>query len=85
MRACRAGHDARATLEAELTYEFMRHGARSPAYPVHRRCGDNACVMHYVDNTATLKKNDLVLIDAGCEYQHYAADVTRTFPVSGTL
>lgn len=70
-------------LEAELIYEFMRNGARSPAYPCIVGGGNNACILHYVDNTATLKKNDLVLIDAGCEYQHYAADVTRTIPVHG--
>ncbi len=82
MQACEPGM-TEAQLEAELTYEFMRSGARSPAYPCIVGSGNNACVMHYVENTATLKKNDLVLIDAGCEYQHYAADVTRTFPVSG--
>lgn len=70
-------------LEAELMHEFMSHGARTPAYTCIVGSGDNACVLHYVDNSATLKKNDLVLIDAGCEYRHYAADVTRTFPVSG--
>ncbi len=82
MQACAPGL-TEAHLEAELTYEFMRAGARSPAYPCIVGSGNNACVMHYVENAATLKKSDLVLIDAGCEYQHYAADVTRTFPVSG--
>lgn len=82
MQACAPGL-TEGQLEAELTYEFMRQGARSPAYPCIVGGGNNACVMHYVENDATLKKNDLVLIDAGCEYQHYAADVTRTFPVSG--
>ena len=82
MRVCEPGM-RESQLEAELTYEFMRNGARSPAYPCIVGGGHNACVMHYVENTATLKKNDLVLIDAGCEYEHYAADVTRTFPVSG--
>lgn len=70
-------------LEAELMHEFMSHGARTPAYTCIVGSGDNACVLHYVENSATLKRNDLVLIDAGCEYKHYAADVTRTFPVSG--
>jgi Xaa-Pro aminopeptidase len=82
MQACAPGL-TEGQLEAELTYEFMRNGARSPAYPCIVGGGNNACVLHYVDNTATLKKNDLVLIDAGCEYQHYAADVTRTIPVHG--
>lgn len=70
-------------LEAELTYEFMRHGARTPAYPCIVGGGANACVLHYVENSAELKDGDLLLIDAGCEYQHYAADLTRTFPVNG--
>ena len=70
-------------LEAELTYEFMKQGASAAAYPSIVGGGNNACVMHYIDNQASLKKHDLVLIDAGCEYEHYAADLTRTFPVSG--
>ena len=70
-------------LEAELTHEFMRHGARHPAYPCIVGSGANACVLHYIDNDRTMKRGDLVLIDAGCEYEHYAADVTRTFPVDG--
>gem|GEM_PF-135994 len=82
MRACEPGM-SEGVLEAELNYEFMRQGARAAAYPSIVGGGENGCVMHYIDNTDTLKKNDLVLIDAGCEYEHYAADVTRTFPVSG--
>ena len=70
-------------LEAELTYTFMDNGARSPAYPSIVAGGKNACVLHYIDNSATLRKGDLVLIDAGCEFDHYAADVSRTFPVTG--
>ena len=84
MQACRPGMNE-SQLEAELVYEFMRHGARSPAYPNIVGGGANGCVMHYVANQDVLRKNDLVLIDAGCEYEHYAADVTRTFPVSGTF
>jgi Xaa-Pro aminopeptidase len=82
MQACQPGM-TEAQLEAELTYEFMRHGARSPAYPSIVGAGANACVLHYVENSATIKKGDLILIDAGCEFEHYAADVTRTFPASG--
>jgi len=70
-------------LEAELMYEFMRGGARAPAYSSIVASGDNACVMHYVKNDSVLKDGDLVLIDAGCEYDHYAADLTRTFPIRG--
>lgn len=70
-------------LEAALISEFMSNGARHAAYPSIVASGENACIMHYVDNNATLNANDLVLIDAGCELDHYASDVTRTFPVSG--
>lgn len=72
-----------AHLEAEIIHEFMRNGARFPAYPCIVGAGGNACIMHYVRNDAALKDGDLVLIDAGCEYQYYASDVTRTFPING--
>ena len=82
MRVCRAGL-TEAYLEAELVHEFMRAGARFPAYTSIVGSGANGCIMHYVENDAALHPGDLVLIDAGCEYQHYAADITRTFPVDG--
>ncbi|MEM9622511.1 MAG: aminopeptidase P N-terminal domain-containing protein, partial [Pseudomonadota bacterium] len=82
MQTCRPGM-TEGQLEAELVYAFMRKGARVPAYPCIVGGGNNACVLHYVENSAVLQDNDLVLIDAGCEFQHYAADVTRTFPVNG--
>ena len=82
MRACRAGM-TEADLEAELVYEFMRSGARFPAYTSIVGSGANGCILHYVENESALVDGELVLIDAGCEYQHYAADITRTFPVSG--
>ena len=72
-------------LEAEILHEFMTNGARSPAYQSIVAGGRNACVMHYVRNDRVLRDGDLVLIDAGCEYAHYAADVTRTFPVNGVF
>jgi Xaa-Pro aminopeptidase len=72
-----------ADLEAELVYEFMRNGARFPAYPCIVGAGANARVLHYVRNSGALRDGDLVLIDAGCEYEYYAADLTRTFPVNG--
>jgi len=84
MAACRPGMTELA-LEAELVHEFMSRGARTPAYTPIVGGGENACVLHYNDNRAVLKKTDLVLIDAGCEYEHYAADVTRTFPASGSF
>ncbi len=70
-------------LEAEIAYAFRSEGATGPAYPSIVGGGANACIMHYVDNAAPLPKDGLVLIDAGAEYQGYAADITRTFPASG--
>ncbi|MGL4564978.1 MAG: aminopeptidase P N-terminal domain-containing protein, partial [Halioglobus sp.] len=70
-------------LEAELQHEFTSGGARFPAYPSIVGSGENACVMHYIENSDKLRDGDLVLIDAGCELEHYASDVTRTFPVNG--
>lgn len=72
-------------LEAEYLHEFTRAGARSPAYPSIVGGGANACILHYIDNQAELKAGDLVLIDAGAEFDHYAADITRTFPVNGVF
>ena len=68
-------------VEAELIHEFCRNGARAPAYGSIVATGANACVLHYRENTAVLKKGDLMLIDAGCELDSYASDITRTFPV----
>jgi Xaa-Pro aminopeptidase len=84
MAACRPGM-AELALEAEIMYEFLRSGARAPAYPSIVGGGRNACVLHYTENRSVLKAGELVLIDAGCEFEHYAADITRTFPVSGTF
>jgi len=64
-------------------HEFLRHGAQAPAYSSIVATGENACVLHYVSNRALLEPDDLVLIDAGCELDGYASDITRTFPVSG--
>ncbi|KPB73981.1 Xaa-Pro aminopeptidase [Pseudomonas cannabina] len=82
MRACRAGlHEF--SLEAELDYEFRRGGSKMPAYGSIVASGRNGCILHYQQNDAVLKDGDLVLIDAGCEIDCYASDITRTFPVSG--
>lgn len=70
-------------LEAEIHHEFAMQGAKYPAYSTIVGAGDNACILHYTENNQQLKNGDLVLIDAGCEWQGYAADITRTFPVSG--
>lgn len=70
-------------LEAELDYEFRKGGSKMPAYGSIVAAGKNACILHYRENDAVLRDGDLVLIDAGCEIDCYASDITRTFPVSG--
>lgn len=70
-------------LEAEIQHEFAMNGARLPAYSSIVGGGVNGCILHYVENNQRLKDGDLVLIDAGCELNYYAADITRTFPVNG--
>ncbi|MGH8662535.1 MAG: aminopeptidase P N-terminal domain-containing protein [Burkholderiales bacterium] len=82
MRAARPGR-AEYEIEAELLHEFRRHGAQAPAYTPIVASGERACVLHYVQNDGVLKDGELLLIDAGCELEGYAADLTRTFPVSG--
>jgi len=82
MRHCRPGQ-AEYELEAELTHEFRRRGAGGHSYNPIVAGGANACVLHYVDNDKLLAEHALVLIDAGCELEGYAADITRTFPVGG--
>ena len=69
-------------VEAELLHEFRRQGA-VPSYEPIVGGGANACVLHYRANNAVLRDGDLLLIDAGAEYQCYASDITRTFPVNG--
>jgi Xaa-Pro aminopeptidase len=70
-------------LEAEITHEFLRNGARFHAYTPIIGSDKNSCILHYVTNNKMIKNNSVVLIDAGCEYQYYASDVTRTFPANG--
>ncbi|KOF52884.1 MULTISPECIES: aminopeptidase P N-terminal domain-containing protein [unclassified Achromobacter] len=82
MRAARPGM-REYELEAELLYEFRRHGAQSVAYNSIVAAGANACVLHYPAGDAVMRDGDLVLIDAGCEVDSYASDITRTFPVNG--
>jgi Xaa-Pro aminopeptidase len=82
MRAARPGLHEYA-LEAELLYEFRRHGAQFPAYTPIVASGPNACVLHYNLNNRLMRDGELVLIDAGCELDGYASDITRTFPVNG--
>ena len=82
MRYCKPGISELA-LESELQHEFALRGARFTAYPSIVASGANACIMHYIQNDATIQDGDLVLIDAGCEYRYYASDITRTFPANG--
>ena len=82
MRFCRPGQNEY-QLEAELTHEFASSGARHLAYPSIVGSGANACTLHYLDNNCVMRDGDLVLIDAGCELEYYASDVSRTFPVNG--
>lgn len=70
-------------LESEILYEFAQRGARFPSYNTIVGGGNNACVLHYESNDDRLQDGQLVLIDAGCEYQYYAGDITRTFPING--
>jgi Xaa-Pro aminopeptidase len=69
-------------VQAELLYEFTRHGART-AYPPIVGGGANGCILHYTENNAPLNDGELLLIDAGAEVEGYASDITRTFPVNG--
>jgi len=70
-------------LEAEIHHHFAMNGARHPAYGTIVGAGENACILHYTENRDEAKRGDTVLIDAGCELEGYAADITRTFPISG--
>lgn len=72
-------------LAAEFLYEISRNGCQSPAYPSIVACGANGCILHYIKNDAPLVKGELLLIDAGGEYQYYAADITRTYPLGGSF
>lgn len=81
MQTCQPGkHEYE--LEAELLYEFNRNGA-GWAYPSIVGSGTNSCILHYTENNQPLQDGDMVLIDAGAEYEGYAADITRSFPVNG--
>lgn len=83
-RMVRAGQDVREYhLDAELLHEFRMHGSQFPAYTSIVAAGANACVLHYRADVAPVRSGELVLIDAGCELDGYASDITRTFPASG--
>ena len=82
MKNCKAGL-YEYQIEAELIHHFIDNGLRAVAYPSIVAGGKNACTLHYTENNSKLKNGDLLLIDAGAECDHYAADITRTFPISG--
>jgi len=84
MRACRPGI-REYELEAELLYEFRREGAQAPAYGSIVAAGANACILHYPAGRTIARDGDLILIDAACELDGYASDITRTFPANGTF
>jgi len=81
MRDCRPGLNE-ADIHAGLLHTFTRHGCESSYLPIVGG-GSNACVLHYIANRDELRDGDLLLIDAGAEYDGYASDITRTFPVNG--
>ena len=81
MRFCRPGRQEYEVM-AELVHEFRRYNADTSYHPIVGG-GPNSCILHYRDNNQTLKDGDLLLVDAGCEYECYASDITRTFPVNG--
>jgi Xaa-Pro aminopeptidase len=88
MRCCarmlREGQEVREYhLDAELLHEFRRHGSQYPAYGSIVAAGANACVLHYRADVAPVRSGELVLMDAGCELDGYASDITRTFPADG--
>jgi Xaa-Pro aminopeptidase len=70
-------------VEAKILEVFYKHGARYPSYTPIVATGQNACVLHYVANNCAIKSGDLLLVDAGCEYNGFAGDITRTYPVNG--
>ena len=83
-RMLRAGQDVREYhLDAELLHEFRMGGSQYPAYSSIVAAGANACVLHYRADAAPVRNGELVLIDAGCELDSYASDITRTFPANG--
>ncbi|GBF81748.1 aminopeptidase P N-terminal domain-containing protein [Aphanothece sacrum] len=70
-------------IQAEIEHTFRLHGAIGPAYPSIVASGNNSCILHYVENKRQIQDQDLLLIDAGCSYDYYNGDITRTFPING--
>lgn len=84
MRHCRPGM-REYELQALIEFHFQRHGADFPAYPSIVGAGANATCLHYTDNRDVIDEQDIILIDAGCELDYYAGDITRSFPASGSF
>lgn len=82
MKYSRAGLTEK-QVHGKFLYEITKRGAHSEAYPGIFASGSNACILHYMDNKSTLQSGDLLLVDAGAEYQYYSSDITRTFPING--
>ena len=82
MKHCRPGINER-ELHGRFLFEMMKRGARLEAYPGIFASGPNSCILHYTDNNRIMQEGELVLVDAGAEYNYYTSDITRTFPVSG--
>ena len=82
MKYCRAGLNER-EIYGRFLFEIMKRGANSEAYPGIFASGPNACILHYTSNNRVMQEGELLLVDAGAEYNYYASDITRTFPVSG--
>ncbi|NVK21936.1 MAG: Xaa-Pro aminopeptidase [Kangiellaceae bacterium] len=84
MQACEPGLKE-LDMEAELQYHYAKNGCRFAAYPSIVAAGDNANILHYVENSGELTDGELLLTDAGCEFEHYASDITRTIPINGAF
>ena len=72
-------------VEAVIDYTFRTRGGAGPGYSTIVGAGENATILHYIENRCAIADGDLVLVDAGCEYDHYTADITRTWPANGTF
>ena len=84
IKACKPGM-YEYEIEAILDYEFRKSGGEGASYPSICASGDNATILHYIENSKQMEQGDLLLVDAGASYKYYASDITRTYPVSGTF
>lgn len=82
MQACRPGM-FEYEIAAEILYEFIRHGGNSPSFETIVGSGPNSCILHYSDNNKRIDDGDIIVVDAGVEYEYYSSDITRTYPANG--